>query len=138
MFQIEIFYSYVMMDLIFLPIYSILLIICLKNILKEGGIYVIEDIETSYWKRGDLYGYNFNYGYHHKQSVIEVFKAIIDDINDEYLNTDEKKLQKLCLINEDVKSMISTITFCHNCIIIVKKPLCEYSNRKYRFEDRIL
>lgn len=111
-----------------------------KNILKEGGIYVIEDIETSYWKRGDLYGYNFNYGYHHKQSVIEVFKTIIDDINDEYLNNDEKKLQKLCLINEDVKSMISTITFCHNCIIIVKKSLCEYeySNRKYRFEDRIL
>jgi len=111
-----------------------------KNILKEGGIYIIEDIETSYWKRGELYGNKFNYGYHHKQSVIEVFKMIIDDINDEFLNNEEKNLQEFNVIDIDVKSMISTITFCHNSIIIVKKTLSEYkySNRKYRFEDKIL
>lgn len=110
-----------------------------KNILKEGGIYIIEDIETSYWKKGSCYGNNFEYGYHHKQSVIEVFKMIIDDINGEFLNTEEKNMQKINVIDEDVKSMISTITFCHNSIIIVKKTDDEnkYLNRKYRFESFI-
>lgn len=111
-----------------------------KNILREGGTYIIEDIETSYWKRGNLYGNNFSYGYHHKESVIEVFKMLVDDINSEFLNSDEKEIQKINVINEDVKSMISTITFCHNAIIIIKKTSDEYIyfNRKYRFEEKIL
>jgi len=111
-----------------------------KNVLKEGGTYIIEDIETSYWKRGNLYGNTYNYGYHHKHSVVEIFKMIIDDINDEFLNSDERKIQKINLIDEDVKLMISTITFCHNSIIISKKTNDEYkySNRKYRFEGNIV
>jgi len=111
-----------------------------KNVLENGGIYIIEDIETSYWKQGELYENKFNYGYHHKQSVIEVFKNIIDDINIEFLNEEDKKKQKSCnTIQEDVKSMISTVTFCHNCIIVVKKKNDEYkySNRKYRLEKNI-
>lgn len=30
--------------------------------LKPGGIYIIEDIEMSYWIRGDTYGFKLNYG----------------------------------------------------------------------------
>ena len=111
-----------------------------KNILKEGGVYIIEGIETSYWKRGQLYGNNFNYGYHHQQSVVETFKAIVDDINGEFLNNKEQEKQKFNAINQDVKLMISTVTFCHNCIIIIKKTNDEYlySTRKYRFGPNVL
>lgn len=36
--------------------------------------------------------------------------------------------------------MISSITFCHNCIIITKKTSDDYKycNRKYRFEGYVI
>lgn len=30
--------------------------------IKDGGIYIIEDIETSYWKKNNIYGYQTRYG----------------------------------------------------------------------------
>jgi hypothetical protein len=50
-------------------------------VIVEGGTYIIEDIETSYWTKGGLYGYETRYGYHHQNSLIEVFKDLLDDIN---------------------------------------------------------
>lgn len=112
-----------------------------KDVLLEGGIYIIEDIETSYWKNKELYTNMLNYGYHHKESVIEVFKGIVDTINNEFLNDENKKIQSLFtpLIKDDVINMISTITFCHNCIIIVKKEEYEYKylDREYRFKSNL-
>ena len=46
-------------------------------ILEENGVYIIEDIETSYWTKNGLYGYNTNYGYKHPNSIVEIFKNII-------------------------------------------------------------
>jgi hypothetical protein len=108
-----------------------------KNVLENGGVYIIQGTETSYWKHGQLYGNEFNYGYLSQLSVVEVFKSIVDTINKEYLNDDDVEEQKsyTSLINENAIDMISTVTFCHNCIIIVKKEQYEYKyyNRKYRF-----
>lgn len=90
-----------------------------NNILEPGGVYIIEDIETSYWKRGSIYGYTIT----GQNSIVEKFKQLIDSINSEFSN------QKLM-------PSISTITFGQNCIIIQKKESYEYAynNRKYRFE----
>ena len=109
------------------------------NLLQPGGIYIIEDIETSYWKQGSLYGYNFKYGYQHQKSIIEIFKAIIDDINSEYLSSRDREIHSVVHqdISSEAKKMISTITFGANCIIITKKTLeeLEMTGQPYRFGD---
>ena len=99
-----------------------------KNLLAEGGVYIIEDIETSYYISGNVCGNLMSYGYRHPKSVIEIFKILIDDINNEYLSPSNKIKQSSISIDVpvDVKAMISSIEFCHNCIIITKKTKDEY------------
>jgi len=100
-----------------------------KNSLKEGGTYIIEDIETSYWK-------TMGGGYKKEKSVVEIFKNIVDDINNEFLNNDNKKIQdKISIeIPKDVRDEIGMVTFCQNAIIIKKKDSSwkDYNNRHYR------
>lgn len=112
-------------------------------LLMTGGTYIIEDIETSYWSRGGLYGYKTNYGYHNSKSVVEFFKFLIDDINTEFLKPIHKKTQSQIVdkfVSKLTRSWISSITFAQNCIIILKKTEEEkmlFDNRKYRFESRL-
>jgi hypothetical protein len=48
-------------------------------LLKDGGIYMIEDVHTAYWPR-------YAGGYKYKHSVIELTKRIIDDMHAWYHN----------------------------------------------------
>lgn len=112
-----------------------------KYLLEPGGVYIVEDIETSYWKHGHLYGYPTEYGYKHKDSFIERAKPLIDIINSEFLNL-EAKLQnsaELRSISFEVASLISTMTFGQNCVIFVKKTVEEmsYNGRAYRYGTRL-
>ncbi|RYH31089.1 hypothetical protein EON65_03540 [archaeon] len=108
------------------------------SLLIPGGTYIIEDIETSYWKSGRLHGYRTRYGLGHAKSIVEVFKLVVDYINREYLSEEDQRqiTGKLNgLVSETTLSLISSVTFGQNCIIIVKKTAEEmqYSNRQYRF-----
>lgn len=114
------------------------------SLLIKGGIYIIEDIETSYWSNGKIYDYSTRYGYHHPHSLIEIFKLLLDEINNEFLPIKAKEIQnqsfhqKRIYISEETRSWISSITFGQNCIIITKKTSEEmaiYSNREYRFHQ---
>ena len=107
------------------------------NILAPGGVYIIEDIETSYWKNGtELYGHILN-----GHSAVDVFKRLVDDVNREFLSESGKNNQRAAVseIQEITKLMISSITFAHNCIIIMKKSADEYdfSDKLYRWPDKI-
>jgi hypothetical protein len=114
-----------------------------RDLLNDGGTYIIEDIEVSYWKRGGLYGYQTAYGIGHTMSIIEKFKPVVDFINARFVGPDDTK-QLLGKIG-DTFSMatliaISSITFCQNCIIIKKKQPYEYryiTDKPYRFADYI-
>ena len=114
-----------------------------NTLLEPGGTYIIEDIETSYWTKNGLYSYPTNYGYHHPKSTVELFKILIDDINDEYLKNENKNTQTLLLdkyIDKITRQKISSITFAQNCIIIVKKTENEeriYNNRSYVFKKNL-
>lgn len=90
--------------------------------LVEGGIYIIEDIETSYWTKHGLYGYETNYGYKHPNSIIEIFKEVADTVNTEFAGERDNKVMH--------HNMIGSITFSRNCIIIVKKTI---TPRTYRY-----
>lgn len=103
------------------------------NLLEEGGVYIVEDIETSYWKRGGLYGYNTNYGYKHPKSFVEYAKKLVDVLNNEFLNRENRA--ELKEIDDKLFNSISSITFGQNCVIIKKKTSSEmqYNNREYLF-----
>lgn len=114
-----------------------------EHVLENDGIYIIEDIETSYWTKNGLYGYKTNYGYKHNKSVVEIFKNLIDYVNKEFLNQENKEqLEKILLsynFNLSTIQKISSITFCQNCIIIKKTNEQDYNyqNRNYRFLNNL-
>jgi len=90
-----------------------------KNILEDGGIYIIEDIETNYWRSdSEVYGYKIGYF----NSIDYTSKHYIDKINSEFSK-----------VYNDLR--ISSITYAQNCIIITKQTQEEsdYFNRNYRY-----
>jgi len=110
-----------------------------RYMLEPGGVYIVEDIETSYWNKNSLYGYPTNYGYKHPLSFIESVKPIADSINREYLNA-AATLDNERLVSAAVSDMISTITFGQNCVIFVKKSVEEmnYNGRGYRYKENVV
>ena len=110
-----------------IPEHQVLTFNKLFPILEDGGIYIIEDIETSYWTKGDIYNYPTNYGYKNPNSVVELFKNIIDCVNSEFLQEN---------INSPIKHLdnIKMISFAYNCIIIEKGTR---EKRPYRFQNML-
>ncbi len=106
--------------------------------LKPGGIYIIEDIETSYFTGGIVYGNAMNYGYQHPDSAITLFKEIVDSVNWKFVS-DEARQQFTSPVDEAVRSQISTMTFAQNCIILVKKDATSqpYDTGEYKFKSEL-
>jgi len=113
------------------------------HLLQPGGVYIIEDVETSYWTRNGLYGYQTQYGYHHQYSAIEIFKDLLDDINMEFLTNNNRRAQDRRVsgcFSPETRADISMISFGQNCIIINKKTAEDrekYDDRKYRFSRNL-
>lgn len=111
------------------------------TLLIPGGCYIIEDIETSYWTKNNIYGYPTHYGYKHEKSIVEIFKNIIDDINGEFL-TEKNKTKHEEIIGKyiplEIRKLILSISFAQNCIIIMKKTNDEnIPQRSYRFKENL-
>ena len=111
--------------------------------LQPGGTYIIEDIETSYWAKNGLYGYETRYGYRHGQSCIEAFKELADDINSEFLTPaarDSHQERVGSRISAKTRAEVSSVTFGMNCIIITKKTPEEkelFDGRAYRYSRNL-
>jgi len=107
------------------------------KLLQPGGVYIVEDIETSYWVRGEISGYPTRYGFNHSNSFIERAKLIIDKINCEFMSPelDKHNVKQLHGFSEQTLNMIATMTFGQNCVIFTKKSIedMRYNNRSYRF-----
>lgn len=115
-----------------------------SRLLKNGGIYIIEDIECSYWTGGYVYNYATNYGANHPHNIVSIFSTMSHLVNKEFIDRSvwSQMLEKIAAIyNVTVDEVltavrcISTITFGQNCIIIKKKDDYEheYTDREYRF-----
>jgi hypothetical protein len=90
-----------------------------EKMLKNGGVYVIEDIECSYWNpKTDLYGYEVG-----NLNIIDYFSSLPNKINSEF---------SLSKNHQNV----SSITFYKNCIIICKMTDEEILEKdiEYRFK----
>jgi hypothetical protein len=101
--------------------------ILFDKLLMPGGIYIIEDIETSYWGElgnGNLYGFRFAAGYRVQNTLIEVFKSLVDDVNSRFMSSKTSEAQSN-LLNEHfspkTRDDILSITFASNCVIVRKK-----------------
>ena len=99
-----------------------------------GGLYTIEDIETSYWTRLNnekegTYGYSLR----NETSIVEHFKLVADAVNREFRWGGGGGLSPLPAVYDSV----STITFAQNLIILRKQLPGEgkYSDRKYHLYD---
>ena len=105
------------------------------TLLESGGWYIIEDIETSYWTNGYLYGNSFTYGTLHNLNIVNVFSRLMhDSVNAEFKSN--KSATSHSPIDVAAYSQISQISFGANCIMIRKKTKEEalaYDNRPYRF-----
>jgi hypothetical protein len=86
--------------------------------LKLGGLYIIEDIECSYWDpKAAIYGYETGH-----LNIIDFFSKLLHGINYEFSRTENKY-------------NISQIIFGKNCIIVKKQTEeeIELDKRTYRF-----
>ena len=93
-----------------------------ENMLKNGGTYIIEDIECNYWNpKKSVYGYEIG-----SLNIVDHFQSLSHKINSEFNNFRNHQL-------------ISSITYFKNCIIITKMSLeeIEENKREYRFKDML-
>ncbi|MBD8754090.1 class I SAM-dependent methyltransferase [Pseudomonas coleopterorum] len=92
--------------------------------LKEGGIYIAEDLHCSYWP-------GFQGGLHHSHSSISFFKRLIDIVNFEHWEEDMTRcmyISELVPINdtyEELLSSIHSVEFINSLCIIKKRPYSE-------------
>ena len=100
--------------------------------LKPGGVYIIEDIETSYWTNGSMYKNTINCGINCEDNIVNIFSSILhQSVNREFMKhvSDEHRIPL------EIQTQIESITFAYNCIIIHKKKNNDYDRDTYRFAD---
>jgi hypothetical protein len=109
--------------------------------LKPGGIYFIEDIETSYWTHGEQYGDLTIGGRLAKHTPVNTFKRFVDVLNSEFF---DNGFVGDVRVGKSVEKMIKSVSFAHNLIAATKKTKTdqeldeyEFNNRSYRFRSRV-
>jgi hypothetical protein len=91
-----------------------------ENLLEDGGVYIIEDIECSYWSPDAmLYGYTTGY-----LNIVDYFSKLNHSVNNHY-NLQPNPLN------------IKMITFAPNCIIIQKGNETDRVKKKYQFSSKL-
>lgn len=102
--------------------------------LQQGGVYVIEAVEVSYWRHGHLYGHETKYGYNHPMSVVRLFRKIAECVNRAFIPSRFEDYGKIHHLDS-----IASITFAKNCVIITKKEPEEGDNASnYIHRNRLL
>ena len=88
-----------------------------ENMLDWGGVYVIEDIECSYWNpNSTIYGYTVG-----EENIIDHFVKLNHSVNNNYSNH-----------TNDLH--IKSISYYPNCIVIEKYAKDEIRSEEYRFK----
>ena len=116
------------------PSHQILTLETLWGLLAPGGVYIVEDIETSYWGKSHIYGYEFNANRAEANFISYAMKAV-DAVNSEFCGSDTFTRQPSKVYEE-----VEMVTFAHNCVIIVKKDVgsfSEYYGRDYHLSRKI-
>lgn len=96
----------------------------LFGVLRQGGIYVFEDIECSYWRYGDCYGYPTRYGLKSCRSLMSKLMLLSHWINREFFAHREKRgfarLLRRQGFNMEALEGVASVAFAHNCVAVSK------------------
>ena len=90
-----------------------------KDSLKDGGLYIIEDIETSYWDApgAGLYGYTLqDAGIGKRGNVVEKLKGVADTLNRGMLLDPDYHV-----LHDKTDHLVSHIMFSQNAVALWKK-----------------
>ena len=88
--------------------------------LKPGGLYVIEDIETSYWTHGDAFGDPTNGGHQASHTPVGVWRKLVNVLNKKFFN---RNYQADKSIGTKVEALIKSISFAKNMLIASRKEI---------------
>ena len=94
-----------------------------RHALRPGGIYSVEDIETSYWTNAELYSFVVEGGLHKYGTAIEVFKQIADSVNRVYMPNAALPpgIDEFNVFKSGVDALVDSIQFTANCVLMTKK-----------------
>ncbi|MCP9848792.1 hypothetical protein [Cyanobium sp. Morenito 9A2] len=115
--------------------------ILFEELLEQGGVYIIEDIETSYWNSGDIYGYPTRFGLYSPWSAVEILKHAVDYLNRNLLSQSDRNLVEYSMLiaglSPQAVEAVSTLTFAQNCVIATKiiPEDKAYIERPYHFSE---
>ena len=100
-----------------------------SRVLISGGVYIIEDIETSYGGFQEK-----KYGLYDSGSIVEKFKLLMDYTNRIYMTPEDIEIleEKTNFVSPETKQNILSISIQQNCIIVHKKD----PTRDYAFDNR--
>ena len=130
-----------------------------RRALKPGGIYVVEDIETSYWTNGHAYSYHVEAGLHKRGTTMEAFKQMADTIQRVYIDPSSigayehfgnperptratgpaerarrRRRERFATLRSEADARIETLTFAANCVVLTKKGAWDASwDRRSQF-----
>ncbi len=106
-----------------------------QELLRENGVYAIEDIETSYWRNASLYGYAMNYGLGDPWSAVEAFKLASDYVNRRFLCEEDKNLLQYRMmsvgLDPQAVEVIESVLFSQNCILMDKAEVSSQQDAPY-------
>lgn len=114
-----------------------------RTVLEPGGVYIVEDIEVSCWRRGVLYGYPTRYGLHQSRTFMAVMKLVVDWLNRDFLSAEDRCVLANRLQDSGLSpatcEQVASIEFAQNCVVLRKREPWEqiYDGRPYRFADYI-
>lgn len=103
------------------PEHVVKTLVSLFPMLKPGGYYIIEDVETSYWDKPDsrVYGYSLPFvGAGRPGSVVEVMKLLIEVVNQRYATPSYNK--SFFAVSRDLDPHVSFVAFAQNMVILRK------------------
>ena len=112
-------------------------------VLEPGGVYILEDIEVSYWRRGVLYGYSTRYGLHDSRTLMAVMKLLVDWVNREFLSHADRSVLSARLRDAGLSiatcHQVASIEFAQNCVILRKREPWEqaFDGRPYQFSEYV-
>ena len=98
--------------------------ILFQQLLQPGGLYILEDVETSYWRRGNLYDYEYSYGLGNRHSAVEACKLLADFVNRRFLDPADRNWLVASLLDVGIDpaaaAQVESVSFGRNAILLLK------------------
>eukprot|EP00977_Amphora_coffeiformis_P003404 scaffold630_cov174-Amphora_coffeaeformis.AAC.24 len=104
-----------------------------EHALNPGGLYIMEDVETSYWKKGfNLYDKPVTRGGQSEpNTIVNQFKSVVDVVNKKFYDNSYKVFGM-------VDQLVATVSFGSNLIVLEKKDHRHcFSERPYIWRKRL-